>query len=159
VRSRAKIEATIDNAQALIERGAEYGGFDQYAHSHGDFDNTVRDLKRQFRVIGDSGAYHFLWAVDEPTPLQRDWFKPRDEPRRLQLRGNESTAHISHSRDEPPPGHNVRVERNLRNVGDAPAAGHTCCSCSLRTSHSDGLRRTDGPMRCVRLGSRDAHLC
>jgi hypothetical protein len=67
---------------SLIERGAEYGDFDQYAHSHGDFENTVRDLKRQFRVIGDSGAYHFLWAVDEPTPLQRDWFKPRAGGRR-----------------------------------------------------------------------------
>ncbi len=86
MRSRAKIEATIDNAQALIERGAEYGGFDQYAHSHGDFENTVRDLKRQFRLIGDSGAYHFLWAVDEPTPLQRDWFKPRAGGRRRATR-------------------------------------------------------------------------
>jgi 3-methyladenine DNA glycosylase Tag len=72
VRSRAKIEATVDNAQALIERGAEHGGFDQYAHSHGDFENTVRDLKRQFRVIGDSGAYHFPLGSRRAGPLSRD---------------------------------------------------------------------------------------
>jgi DNA-3-methyladenine glycosylase I len=30
VRSKAKIEATVDNAQALIELDAEYGGFGRY---------------------------------------------------------------------------------------------------------------------------------
>jgi 3-methyladenine DNA glycosylase Tag len=30
VRSKAKIEATIDNAPALLELDAEFGGFDRY---------------------------------------------------------------------------------------------------------------------------------
>ena len=46
VRSRAKIEATIGNAQALLEL---------------DF-------------IGDSGAYHFLHAIDQPVPPNDEWF-------------------------------------------------------------------------------------
>ncbi len=68
MRSKAKIEATVDNAQALLELDAEHRGFARYLRSHAAFADIVADLKRQFRFIGDSGAYHFLWSVDEPTP-------------------------------------------------------------------------------------------
>ena len=34
---------------------------------------TVADLKRQFRFIGDSGAYFFLYMVDEPVPPHEEW--------------------------------------------------------------------------------------
>jgi 3-methyladenine DNA glycosylase Tag len=74
VRSRAKIEATIDNAQAVIELDAEFGGFDRYLRSHASFEETVADLKRQFRFIGDSGAYHFLYVVNRPVPPHEEWF-------------------------------------------------------------------------------------
>ena len=77
VRSRAKIEATVDNAEALIELESEYGGFRRYLRSHGGFEQTVADLKRQFRFIGDSGAYRFLWSVDERTPPYEEWFGGR----------------------------------------------------------------------------------
>jgi DNA-3-methyladenine glycosylase I len=73
VRSKAKIEATIDNAQALIELDAEHGGFGRYLRSHGGFGETVADLKRQFRFIGDSSAFHFLWQVGEPVPDYDTW--------------------------------------------------------------------------------------
>jgi DNA-3-methyladenine glycosylase I len=68
IRSKTKIEATIDNAQALLELDAEHGGFARYLRSHGGFEETAADLKRQFRFIGDAGAYHFLWSVGEPVP-------------------------------------------------------------------------------------------
>jgi hypothetical protein len=74
VRSKAKIEATIDNAQALIDLDAEHGGFARYLRSHGTFEETVADLKRRFRFIGDSGAYHFLHAVNQPVPPHEEWF-------------------------------------------------------------------------------------
>ena len=77
VRSKAKIEATIDNAQTLIDLDAEYGGFERYLRSRGGFPETVADLKRQFRFIGDSGAYRFLWSVGEPTPPYEEWFADR----------------------------------------------------------------------------------
>lgn len=88
VRSKAKIEATIDNAQALIELDGEHGGFDRYLSSGGGFEETVADLKRQFRFIGDSGAYHFLWSVYEPTPPYKEWFSDkRQGPRRRRAVG------------------------------------------------------------------------
>src|SRR5437660_842203 len=63
IRNRRKLEATVDNAQALLELDAEHGGFRNYLRSRGDFDATVADLKRQFRFLGDTGAYYFLHVV------------------------------------------------------------------------------------------------
>ena len=80
IRSKAKIEATIDNAQALIELDTEHGGFRCYLQSHRSFEDTAADLKRQFRFIGDSGAYHFLWSADEPTPSHEEWLGNRGSP-------------------------------------------------------------------------------
>jgi DNA-3-methyladenine glycosylase I len=74
VRSKRKIEAIIDNAQAMIELDQEHGTFRRYLRSGATFEETVADLKRQFRFIGDSGAYHFLWSVGEPTPPYEEWF-------------------------------------------------------------------------------------
>lgn len=77
VRSRPKIEATIDNAQTMLDLDKEHGGFDNYLRSRGGFDATVADLKKNFGFIGDSGAYHFLWVVDEPVPAHEEWFASR----------------------------------------------------------------------------------
>jgi DNA-3-methyladenine glycosylase I len=74
VRSKAKIGATINNAQTLIDLNAQHGGFARYLRSHGTFEEAVADLKRQFRYIGDSGAYHFLYVVNQPVPSHEEWF-------------------------------------------------------------------------------------
>jgi hypothetical protein len=79
VRNRAKIEGTVDNAQAMIELAAEYKGFRRYLRSRGGFAPTVADLKRQFRLIGDSGAYYFLYVVGEQVPSREAWFGQRGD--------------------------------------------------------------------------------
>jgi 3-methyladenine DNA glycosylase Tag len=83
--SKTKTEATIDNAQALPELDAGYGGFDRYLRSHGGFDQTAADLNRQFRFTGDSGARHFLRAVSEPAPPHDEW--PGARQRQQRTRG------------------------------------------------------------------------
>jgi hypothetical protein len=88
VRSRPKIEATIDNANTMLELDAEHRGFRRYLKSQGDFDSTVADLKRQFRFIGDSGAYHFLYVVDEPVPSHEEWFGSRPATKRRRARAS-----------------------------------------------------------------------
>jgi hypothetical protein len=35
----------------------------------------VRDLRGNFRWLGDTGAYFFLYVVGEPTPSHEDWMK------------------------------------------------------------------------------------
>jgi hypothetical protein len=43
-------------------------GLARHLASHGSFEQTVADLKRQFRYIGDSGACRFLQVVGGPQP-------------------------------------------------------------------------------------------
>ena len=73
VRSRAKIEAVIDNAQTLLELDAEHQGFGRYLKAQGDTAAVAADLQRQFRFIGPSGAYMFLYMVGEPVPPHEEW--------------------------------------------------------------------------------------
>ena len=73
IRNRTKLEGTVDNAQTLLELDAEHGGFRRYLRSHDGFEATVADLKRQFRFLGDTGAYYFLDAVGEQVPPHGEW--------------------------------------------------------------------------------------
>ncbi len=73
IRNRKKIEATIGNAERMIELDREHDGFDRYLASLGSTDATVAALRREFRFLGESGAYIFLWSVDEPVPSHEQW--------------------------------------------------------------------------------------
>jgi 3-methyladenine DNA glycosylase Tag len=75
VRNRRKIEATIENAQTLLELDEQPGGFTGYLRSHSDFEALVADLRRNFRWLGDTGAYFFLYVVGEPVPSHEDWMR------------------------------------------------------------------------------------
>ena len=73
IRSRPKIQAVIDNAQTLLELDAEHRGFRRYLKSLGDAGAAAADLQRQFRFIGPTGAYTFLYMVGEPVPPHDQW--------------------------------------------------------------------------------------
>lgn len=73
IRNRRKIEAIIGNARRMIELDREHGGFRGYLESRGSIDATVAALRREFRFLGESGAYIFLWSVDEPVPSHEEW--------------------------------------------------------------------------------------
>jgi 3-methyladenine DNA glycosylase Tag len=77
IRNRGKLEGTVDNAQTILELNSEFGSFRRYLRSHVDYDSTVADLKQQFRFLGDSGAYFFLWSVGEPVPDHEEWAAAR----------------------------------------------------------------------------------
>jgi 3-methyladenine DNA glycosylase Tag len=77
IRSRRKIEATIENAETMLELDAEHNGFKRYLRSHADFESTVKDLRKRFKFVGDSGAYRFLWIVGEQVPSYHDWQESR----------------------------------------------------------------------------------
>jgi 3-methyladenine DNA glycosylase Tag len=90
VRSRPKLEAVIDNAQTLLELDAEYNGFRKYLKARGDTAAVAADLQRQFRFIGPSGSYIFLYMVGEPVPPHDEWPLARSKrasaPRRERAR-------------------------------------------------------------------------
>jgi DNA-3-methyladenine glycosylase I len=80
IRNRRKIEATIDNAVEIQALADEHGGdFRKYLRSHGGFDDTVADLRRHFRFLGEFGAYYFLHVVGEPVPPHDEWMASREK--------------------------------------------------------------------------------
>jgi 3-methyladenine DNA glycosylase Tag len=75
VRNRRKIEATVHNARTLLDLAGEHGSFRKYLRSHGGFEETVADLRRRFKFLGDTGAYYFLYVVGEEVPPHEEWMK------------------------------------------------------------------------------------
>ena len=73
VRNRRKIEATIHNAETILALDREHEGFGGYLRSRDSFADLVADLRRNFRFLGDSGAYFFLYVVGEPVPSHEEW--------------------------------------------------------------------------------------
>ena len=71
IRNRSKIEATVENANVMMELVAENGTFHDFLASHADPEATVQDLKTRFHHLGESSARGFLWSVGEPTPEWR----------------------------------------------------------------------------------------
>jgi 3-methyladenine DNA glycosylase Tag len=68
IRNRRKVEATIANAQTMLELDREYGGFAYYLKSLPDYDVLSRDIIKRFRFLGQTGTYIFLYGVGEPVP-------------------------------------------------------------------------------------------
>lgn len=73
IRNRRKLEAIAHNARKMIELDREYDGFRNYLRSREDFDATVRSLRAQFKFLGDTGCYHFLYVVGEDVPPYQEW--------------------------------------------------------------------------------------
>ena len=73
IRNRHKVEAIVSNAQRLLELDEKYGGFRKYLRSFRSFDETAKDLKKQFKFLGDMGVYHFLWVIGENVPEWEAW--------------------------------------------------------------------------------------
>jgi hypothetical protein len=57
----------------MLALDREHGGFGKYLSSWGSFEETVAALRRDFRFLGESGAYFFLWGVAQPVPSHDEW--------------------------------------------------------------------------------------
>ena len=73
IRNRRKLEAIVENANRMIELETEHGSFRSYLHSLGDFEATVAALRKQFKFLGETGSYGFLYIVGEPVPPHDEW--------------------------------------------------------------------------------------
>ena len=73
IRNRRKPDAVVENAHRMVELEAEHGSFRDYLHSHGSFEATVADLRKQFRFLGETGSYIFLYIVGEQVPPHEEW--------------------------------------------------------------------------------------
>ena len=68
IRNRRKIVATVHNAQRLIELDEEYDGIRNYLRSHGDFYAVLKDVRKQFKYMGDTGTYYWMYVLGEQVP-------------------------------------------------------------------------------------------
>ncbi len=73
IRNRRKIEAIVENANRIVQLEREYGSFRKYLRSHSDFEALVKDLRKQFKFLGDMGSYLFLYTVREKVPTWEEW--------------------------------------------------------------------------------------
>ena len=68
IRNRRKLEAIVSNAQKMIELDGEYGSFQEFLRSQDDFGATLKALKKEFKFLGPTGSYYFLYVVGEEVP-------------------------------------------------------------------------------------------
>ena len=85
IRSRPKLNAIVHNAQRIVALDREHRGFKKYLKSHGDFEATVKSLRKEFKYLGDMGAFYFLYVVGEPVPDYEEW-KQRPEQQKAARR-------------------------------------------------------------------------
>ncbi len=68
IRNRRKIVATVHNAQRLIELDEQYDGIRNYFRSHDDFYAALKDVRKQFKYMGDTGTYYWMYVLGEDVP-------------------------------------------------------------------------------------------
>ena len=79
IRNRAKIDATVQNAETMLALEREHGSFKKYLRSFPTYDALQKDLVKRFKFVGALGAYWFLYVVGELTPSHDEWmatYKP-----------------------------------------------------------------------------------
>jgi 3-methyladenine DNA glycosylase Tag len=87
VRTKKKIEATIQNAKTLLALAAEHGTFTAYLRSFPSYEALAADLQKRFKFLGAISVYYVLFLTNEPVPRFEDWEKtiPGDHPRMREM--------------------------------------------------------------------------
>jgi DNA-3-methyladenine glycosylase I len=76
IRNRAKIDAAVDNAKALLILRKEFRTFDRYVWGFDDKDLLSKDLKRRgFRFVGPTIVESFMQAVGIRNDHERGCYR------------------------------------------------------------------------------------
>jgi 3-methyladenine DNA glycosylase Tag len=73
IRNHLKLEAVVANARRMLELDKQYKGFKKYLRSFGSYEELVKDLRKNFKFLGEMGAYYFLYVVGEKVPDWEEW--------------------------------------------------------------------------------------
>jgi DNA-3-methyladenine glycosylase I len=68
IRNYRKLAAIVSNAQKMLELEEEYGTFQKYLRSQDGFDAILTMIRKDFKFMGPTGIYYFLWVVGEEVP-------------------------------------------------------------------------------------------
>jgi 3-methyladenine DNA glycosylase Tag len=75
VRNRRKIEATIHNADTLLRlSGGTVKGIQTWLRGFDDYAALEKAVKKEFKFLGRSGIYVWLWIVSEEVPPYQEVF-------------------------------------------------------------------------------------
>jgi len=73
IRNYRKLAAIVSNAQKMIALENEYGAFQKYLRSQADFDATLNAIRKDFKFMGPTGIYYFLYVVGEQVPTHEEF--------------------------------------------------------------------------------------
>jgi DNA-3-methyladenine glycosylase I len=73
IRNQRKLAAIVSNAQKIIELDEEYGTFQKYLRIQEDFDATLNEMRKDFKFMGPTGVYYFLYMVGEQVPSHEEF--------------------------------------------------------------------------------------
>jgi DNA-3-methyladenine glycosylase I len=65
IRNYRKLNAIVSNAQKMLELDKAHGSFRKYLRSHGSFDEALKAIRKDFKFMGPTGIYVFLYVVGE----------------------------------------------------------------------------------------------
>jgi len=74
IRNVRKLNAVVGNARRMLELEEQYGSFQEYLRAHGDFDSTLKAIRKDFKFMGPFGIYYFLYVVGEDV-ISHDEFE------------------------------------------------------------------------------------
>jgi DNA-3-methyladenine glycosylase I len=73
IRNYRKLAAIVSNAQKMLDLDEEYGAFQKYLRSQVDFDATLTAVRKDFKFMGPTGIYYFLYVVGEKVPPHEEF--------------------------------------------------------------------------------------
>ncbi len=73
IRNRRKLEAIVFNAQSMLRLDDEYGTFQSYLRSQDEFESKLNMMRKDFKFMGPTGCYFFLYSVGEDVPSHEEF--------------------------------------------------------------------------------------
>lgn len=73
IRNYRKLNAVVFNAQQMIALDEQHNGFKNYLRSQIDFDATLTMIRKDFKFMGPTGVYYFLYVVGEDVPPHEEF--------------------------------------------------------------------------------------
>jgi DNA-3-methyladenine glycosylase I len=77
IRNRRKVDAIIANARRMLELEDQHGGSQGYLRSNPDFEALVKNLRKNIKFLGDTGAHFMLYVVGEQVSDHTEYMEPR----------------------------------------------------------------------------------
>ena len=73
IRNHRKLAAIVSNAQQIIALDEEHGSFQAYLGAPADFDATLTAIRKDFKFMGPTGIFYFLYVVGEEVPPHEEF--------------------------------------------------------------------------------------